>query len=317
MRGALCAPQPPAFRAGAENRPVDIYTNSIISACKSVSANILLLFHAGNRRRKAGRGAPLFFIRRPCLRNIRAPRVCGPPCARPAISVRPQPRFGYASPAVVFYAGISRACGCVSVRQFSSPFSAMQMAALGPVAPRAIPPGVLRPAPVVLPFGAAPALAAKCGVLRQCCVRGAGSRASPCAPSEAGPRAAPPPASFLAARPRSGRSAFAMIEQAVWCSLCAPLSLFAAFYSRAARLHTPAASRFTPPGSRRLVPAAYPSSLRLPRPAPAPAVSLPGSSAYLLRRICGNRIFQIPHKKRRGNAPSFVVLWNQSASFAA
>lgn len=142
-------------------------------------------------------------------------------------------------------------------------------------------------------------------------------RASPCAPSEAGPRAAPPPASFLAARPRSGRSAFAMIEQAVWCSLCAPLSLFAAFYSRAARLHTPAASRFTPPGSRRLVPAAYPSSLRLPRPAPAPAVSLPGSSAYLLRRICGNRIFQIPHKKRRGNAPSFVVLWNQSASFAA
>lgn len=175
MRGALCAPQPPAFRAGAENRPVDIYTNSIISAYKSESANIILLFHAGNRRRKAGRGAPLFFIRRPCLRNIRAPRVCGPPCARPAISVRPQPRFGYASPAVVFYAGISRACGCVSVRQFSSPFSAMQMAALGPVAPRAIPPGILRPAPVVLPFGAAPALAAKCGVLCQCCVRGAGS----------------------------------------------------------------------------------------------------------------------------------------------
>ena len=60
MRGELCAPQPPAFRAGAENRPVDIYTNSIISAYKSVSANILLLFHAGNRRRKAGRGAPLF-----------------------------------------------------------------------------------------------------------------------------------------------------------------------------------------------------------------------------------------------------------------
>lgn len=83
----------------------------------------------------------------------------------------------------------------------------------------------------------------------------------------------------------------------------------------------PASARSQPvpaaSGSHRLVPAAYPSSLRLPRPAPAPAVSLPGSSAYLLRRICGNRIFQIPHKKRRGNAPSFVVLWNQSASFAA
>lgn len=165
MRGALCAPQPPAFRAGAENRPVDIYTNSIISAYKSESANIICSSMRGTVGVRPA-AAPRFF-----LSAVHASETS----ARPAISVRPQPRFGYASPAVVFYAGMSRACGCVSVRQFSSPFSAMRMAALGPVAPRAIPPGILRPAPVVLPFGAAPALAAKCGVLRQCCVRGAGS----------------------------------------------------------------------------------------------------------------------------------------------
>lgn len=70
-------------------------------------------------------------------------------------------------------------------------------------------------------------------------------------------------------------------------------------YARSQPVH---AAWFPPPTRR---PCAC-HALRPPRPAPAPAVSLPGSSAYLLRRICGSRIFQIPHKQRRGNAPPLL-----------
>lgn len=252
-----------------------------------------------------------FFIRRPCLRNIRAPRVCGPPCARPAISVRPQPRFGYASPAVVFYAGISRACGCVSVRQFSSPFSAMQMAALGPVASARNSARRFASGPGCSAVRRGARAAAKCGVLRQCCVRGAGSELLHARRPKRPPRRA---AARLVSRRAAPVRPFGFCNDRAGGMVFprAPLSLFAAFYSRAARLHTPAASRFTPPGSRRLPVAPAPATpcachaLRPPRPAPAPAVSLPGSSAYVLRRICGSRIFQIPHKQRRGNAPPLL-----------
>lgn len=266
MRGALCAPQPPAFRAGAENRPVDIYTNSIISAYKSVSANILLLFHAGNRRRKAGRRRPAFFY--PPSMPPKHPRAAGlRPALRAPCHICPSAAaFRLRVPRRRF---LRRHIPRLRLRVCTPVFQPFFRHANGRF-------GTCRSARnSARRFASGPGCSAVRRGARACREMRRASpvlrtrrrfRASPCAPSEAGPRAAPPPASFLAARPRSGRSAFAMIEQAVWCSLCAPLSLFAAFYSRAARLHTPAASRFTPPGSRRLPVA----------PAPATPCARPG-----------------------------------------
>lgn len=262
---APCAPQPPAFRAGAENRPVDIYTNSIISAYKSVSANILLLFHAGNRRRKAGRGAPLFLSAvHASETSARRGFAARHARALPYLSVRS--RVSATRPPPSFF---TPACPALAAACLYASFQPFFRHANGRF-------GTCRSARnSARRFASGPGCSAVRRGARACREMRRASpvlrtrrrfRASPCAPSEAGPRAAPPPASFLAARPRSGRSAFAMIEQAVWCSLCAPLSLFAAFYSRAARLHTPAASRFTPPGSRRLPVA----------PAPATPCARPG-----------------------------------------
>lgn len=258
MRGALCAPQPPAFRAGAENRPVDIYTNSIISAYKSESANILLLFHAGNRRRKAGRGAPLFFY--PPSMPPKHPRAAGlRPAMRAPCHICPSAAaFRLRVPRRRF---LRRHIPRLRLRVCTPVFQPFFRHANGRF-------GTCRSARnSARRFASGPGCSAVRRGARACREMRRASpvlrtrrrfRASPCAPSEAGPRAAPPPASFLAARPRVRPFGFCNDRAGgMVFPLRAPLPIRGLLQPRRAPASArsqpvPAASRFPPPGSRRL-----------------------------------------------------------------
>lgn len=291
MRGALCAPQPPAFRAGAENLPVDIYTNSIISAYKSVSANILLLFHAGNRRRKAGRGAPLFLSAvHASETSARRGFAARHARALPYLSVRS--RVSATRPPPSFF---TPACPALAAACLYASFQPFFRHANGRF-------GTCRSARnYARRFASGPGCSAVRRGARACREMRRASpvlrtrrrfRASPCAPSEAGPRAAPPPASFLAARPRVRPFGFCNDRAGgMVFPLRAPLPIRGLLQPRRAPASArsqpvPAASRFPPPTRR---PCAC-HALRPPRPCLCPAPVLTSCVGYAETAFSKSRI---------------------------